>query len=169
MAKQSAVRLEFMKKAVAVHALQPADAPDVTYRLQTEPVLRFTNSVGTVTDGTIFLWFDANDRPVAAVQVYRTISGSWHQAFSSLSARPLTAGSVWNPRRAGANFKPVSGAPKPAATAEQRMRQMRELLDGFKAEMNFKTWHQLRPLTKPLVRYGKPGTEVSMAACSLSF
>ena len=159
--KQSAARLEFMKKSVAVHALRPADAPNVTYRLEIEPALRFTNSVGTVTDGTIFFWFDANDRPVAAVQVYRTTTGNWRQAFSSLSAGPLTAGSVWNPGRAGVHFKPVPGAPKPAATAEQRMRQMRELLDGFKAEMNLqlKTWHQLRPLTKPLVRYGKSGTE----------
>jgi hypothetical protein len=160
MAKQSAARLEFMKKAVAAQQLQSTGARNVTYRLQTEPALRFTNSVGTVTDGTIFFWFDADGRPVAAVQVYRTISGSWHQAFSSLSTAPLAAGSVWNPARAGVNFQPVPGAPKPAATAEQRMRQMRELLDGFKAEMNFKTWHQLRPLTKPLVRYGKPGTDV---------
>jgi hypothetical protein len=158
--KESAARLEFMKKAVAAHALQAADASNVTYRLQAEPALRFTNTVGTVTDGTIFFWFDASDRPVAAVQVYRTISGSWHQAFSSLSARPLSAGAVWNPRRPGVDFQPLPGAPKPAATPEQRMRQMRELLDGFKAEMNFKTWHPLRPLTKPLVRYGKSGTDV---------
>jgi hypothetical protein len=159
-AKESATRLEFMKKAVAVHAVQPAADPNVTYRLQAEPAIRFTNSVGTVSDGAIFFWFDANDRPVAAVQVYRTISGSWHQAFSSLSTTPLTVGAVWNPRRAGVHFKPVPGAPKPAATPEQRMRQMRELLDGFRAEMNFKTWHQLRPLAKPLVRYGKSGTDV---------
>ena len=142
--------------------VRPADAPNVTFRLQAEPALRFTNSVGTVSDGAIFFWFDDDDRPAAAVQVYRTISGSWHQAFSSLSTVPLTAGSVWNPKRAGVKFKPVPGVPKPAATAEQRMRQMRESLDGFKSEMNLelKTWHHLRPLTKPLVRYGKTGTDV---------
>jgi hypothetical protein len=158
--KAPAARLEFMKKAVASHTLQAADRPNVTYRLQAEPALRFTNSVGTVTDGTIFFWFDGDDRPVAAVQVYRTKSGSWHQAFSSLSAGSLSAGTVWNPSRPGVQFQQVPGAPKPAATPEQRMRQMRELLDGFKAEMNYKTWHPLRPLTKPLARYGKAGTDV---------
>jgi hypothetical protein len=158
--KESAARLEFMKKAVAAHALHAADRPNVIYRLQAEPALRFTNSVGTVTDGTIFFWFDADDRPVAAVQVYRTNSGNWRQAFSSLSVGPLSAGTVWNPGRAGVHFQQVPGAPKPAATPEQRMRQMRELLDGFKAEMNFRTWHPLRPLTKPLARYGKSGTDV---------
>jgi hypothetical protein len=159
--KESAARLEFMKKSVAMHRLQSAEDSSVVYRIQTEPALRFTNTVGTVTDGTIFFWLDVNDRPVAAVQVYRTISGGWHQAFSSLSTARLAAGQVWNPARAGVTFKPIPGAPKPAATAEQRMRQMRDLLGGFKAEMNLelKTWHHLRPLTKPLLRYGKAGTE----------
>ena len=98
-AKESAARLEFMKKSVAVHTLKPAGDPNVTYRLLAEPAIRFTNSVGTVTDGTIFFWLDADDRPVAAVQVYRINSGGWRQAFSSLSTVPLTAGSVWNPKR----------------------------------------------------------------------
>ena len=160
--KEPAARLEFMKKAVAIHTLQPVADPNVKYRLQAEPALRFTNTVGTVTDGAIFFWFDAHDRPVAAVQVYRIRSGSWHQAFSSLSTVPLTTGGAWNPACAGVEFKVVPGAPKPAGTPEQRLRQMRELLNGFTAEMNLelKTWHNLRPLTKPLVRYGKPGTEV---------
>ena len=99
-----------MNKAVAVHSLQPADNPNITYRLSAEPAMRFTNSVGTVSDGTIYFWLDADDRPVAAVQVYRTTSGSWHQAFSSLSTGPLTAGSVWNPAQPGVEFKPVPGA-----------------------------------------------------------
>ena len=86
--KEAAQRLEFMKKAVAVHTLQPADDSNVTFRLSAEPAMRSTNSVGTVSDGTIFFWVDADDRPVAAVQVYRTTSGSWHQAFSSLSTGP---------------------------------------------------------------------------------
>ena len=159
---QSTTRLEFMKKSVATHSLTRAGDPSVTYRLSAEPAMRFTNSVGTVTDGTIFFWLDGEDRPVAAVQVYRITSGSWHHAFSSLSTFPLLAGNVWTPARAGVEFKPVPEAPKPAATAEQRLRQMREMHEAFKAEMNFglKTWHTLRPLTKPLLRYGKAGSGV---------
>jgi hypothetical protein len=160
--KESATRLEFMKQAVAAHTLRPADDSSVTFRLRAEPALRFNNSVGTVTDGTIFFWVDEKDRPVAAVQVYRTTSGSWHQAFSSLSTVPLSAGRVWNPARSGVEFKPVPGAPTRAASAEQRLRQMRELEEGFNAEMNLelKTWHKLRALTKPLYRYGKAGSDI---------
>ncbi len=98
----------------------------------TMPALRIINTVGTVTDGTIFFWFDADDRPVAAVQVYRTNSGSWHLVFSSLSVRPLSAGTVWNPVRSGVHFQQVPGAAEAAAMPEQRMRRMREPLDGFK-------------------------------------
>ena len=59
--------VEFMKKSVAANALKPARDQSVTFRLVAEPVIRFTNSVGTVTDGTLFFWVDANDTPVAAV------------------------------------------------------------------------------------------------------
>lgn len=158
----AAARLDFMKKSVAVYDLRPADDPKAAYRLLPEPVLRFTNTVGTVTDGTIFLWVDAAGRPAAAVQVFQNTSGNWYQAFSSLSTAPLSTGRVWNPSRAGVAFKPVPGAPRPADTPERRMRQMHELLKGFGAEMNLelKTWHTLRPLTKPLARYGKAGTDV---------
>jgi hypothetical protein len=41
---------------------------------------------------------------------------------------------------------------------------MRELLAGFKAEMNLQlktqTWHNLRPLSKPLLRYGKASSDL---------
>ncbi len=163
-AKESAARLEFMKKAVSVHALKPAGDPSVTYRLVAEPAIRFTNSVGTVTDGTLFFWLDADYTPVAAVQVYRTSDAGWHQAFSSLSRVPLALGNIWNPKRSGVDFKPVPGAPAPAGTPEQRLRQMRDLLAGFKAEMNLQlktqTWHNLRPLSKPLLRYGKASSDL---------
>jgi hypothetical protein len=157
LAKESAARLEFMKKSAAAHALKPARDPSVRYRLMAEPVIRFTNSVGTVTDGTLFFWVDVNDSPVAAVQVYRTSNAGWHQAFSSLSTVPLSLDKIWNPEGSGVEWKPVPGAPAPAGTPEQRLRQMREFLAGFKAEMNLelKTWHNLRPLSKPLLRYGK--------------
>jgi hypothetical protein len=161
--KDPAARLEYMKKAVAAHALRPANGTAVTYRLGEEPLLRFTNTVGTVTDGTIFFWFDADNRPVAAVQVYRTKGGTWHQAFSSLSTIPMTTGGAWNPTRGGVEFKPLPDAPKPAATPEQRLRQMREMAGGFGVEMNFelnRTAYHLRPLTKPLARYGKAKSDV---------
>ncbi len=52
----AAARLEFMKQSVAAYTLRKPDDPTVTYRVQAEPVVRFNNPVGSVRDGTIFLW-----------------------------------------------------------------------------------------------------------------
>jgi hypothetical protein len=160
--KDPASRLDFMKKTMAAYNLQRADDRSVTFQPQSEPVLRFNNVVGTVEDGALFFWVDANGRPVAAVQVSKIKDDGWRNAFTSLSRFPLSAGSIWNPSKAGVEFKPVPGALKPADTPEKRLRQMHELLSGFGAEMYLfrKTWHTLRPLSRPLVRYGKAGTEV---------
>jgi hypothetical protein len=75
-------------------------------------------------------------------------------------------GRVWNPSKGGLSFKPVPDAPKPAETPERRLRQMRDLADGFSAEHFYKgrTWNKLRLLTKPFARFGKPGSEVQDGA-----
>jgi hypothetical protein len=154
-------RLAFMKDSLAQYNLHPADDPKTVFRLKPDPVLRFNNPVGTVHDGAIFLWLDPAERPAAAVQVYRGTDGTWFQAFSSLSTDALVSDRTWNPSRPGVEFKPVPDAPRPADSPERRLRQMHELANGFSAELNWdpQTWHNLRLLTKPLARYGKPGSE----------
>lgn len=87
-------RLEIMKRAMAAYQVRSADDRGMTYRLLTEPILRFTNSVGNTRDGAIFLWLDAGDRPVAAAQVSALRDGRWIQELSSLSTGPLTATST---------------------------------------------------------------------------
>jgi hypothetical protein len=156
----SAARLEFMKKAVSAHALHPRDDPKTTYRLQAEPVLRFTNTIGTAKDGAVFLWLGADDRPAAAVQIFLHRDGRWIQEFTSLATDPFDAGTVWKPSQAGLAFKPVPGAPTPAETPDQRLRQMRALTRqcGIDVHHEQKSWNTLRMLTKPLARYGKAAT-----------
>ena len=158
----AAARLAIMKESLSIPTLTAADDPKLVYRLKADPVLRFNNSVGAVSDGAVFVWVDADDRPVVAVQVYKTTKGKWEHAFSSLSTTPLHLGGIWEPARAGVLFKPIPGAPKPADTAEQRLRQMRALAKDFGATMDldFKTTHSLRMLSTPLVRYGKAGSGV---------
>jgi hypothetical protein len=157
----SAARLELMKQSVASYTLRKADDRTELYHVQAEPAMRFNNPVGAVRDGTIFLWLGADDRPAAAVQVFQHDNGTWYQAFSSLSTVPLISTGVWNPARRGVELRPIPGVPRPAATAEQRFRQMRDLTSGFGAEMYLdrKTWHNLRLLSKPLARYGKPESD----------
>ena len=72
----------------------------------------------------------------------------------------------WAPTVPGLVLKPLPGAPKPAGSAAQRLRQMRSLADGFRASDNFKRkgWSELRLLPTPITRYGKDGTAPSDGA-----
>jgi hypothetical protein len=163
-------RLEFMKKSMATHDIRALDDRGATFRLQAEPVLRFTNPVGGSRDGALFLWLGAGDRPAVASQILWNPQQIWAQEFSSLSTSPLIAksvdGRVWNPSKGGVSFNPVPDSAKSAETAERRLRQMRELAEGFSAEHFYrgKTWNKLRLLTKPFARYGKPGSNVEDGA-----
>src|SRR4051794_10224380 len=165
-----ASRLEFMKKSLAIYDLRAIDDRGTRFRLRPEPILRFTNPVGGSQDGAIFFWVDEQGRPGAVVQVFRKQEGPWSQEFVSLSTSPLVAearsGPGWTPSRGGVELRPVPDAPKPAATAEQRLLQMRALARDFAAEDYFKnkTWSALRLLPKPLARYGKPGSDVTDGA-----
>jgi hypothetical protein len=163
---EPAARLEFMKKSLATFNLHSIDDPQVTYRLKAEPVLRFTDPAGGPKDGAIFFWLGDDDRPVAAVQIYLNRKEIWHQEFSLLATSPLVATSSevsdWRPSRPVVEFKPLPGAPKPAEAAEPRLRQMQALAQEFSAQCMIppSSWNQLRRLSKPLARYGKPGTDV---------
>jgi hypothetical protein len=155
-------RLQFMKESLATHEFHPADDPATTYRLQLDPVLRFKNTLGVLTDGGIFLWVGASDRPEAAVKIYQRRDGMWYQEFSSLATAPISTEGVWQATRPGVELKPIPGAPRPAETPEQRFRQIRDLIGGFSGTVLFRDqgWHPLRLLPTPLARYGKPGTDV---------
>lgn len=169
-AADSKARLEFMKKTMSSYDIAALDDRGTKFRLQAEPVLRFTNPVGGSRDGAMFLWLGDADRPVVASQILWNPQRIWAQELSSLSTSPLVAtsvdGRVWKPSKGGAAFKPVPDAPKPADTAERRLRQMRALAEGFSAEHFYRgeTWNQLRLLTKPFARYGKPGSDVEDGA-----
>jgi hypothetical protein len=163
-------RLEFMKTSMTTHDVHALDDRGTRFRLLPDPVLRFTNPVGGSKDGALFLWLDEAGRPAVASQILWNPQQIWAQEFSSLSPTPLIArsadGRVWNPSRGGVSFKPVPEAAKPADTAERRLRQMRQLAEGFSAEHFYRgrTWDQLRLLTKPFARYGKPGSDIEDGA-----
>ncbi len=170
---KAAERLDFMKGSLKAHSVHPRSDPKIIYKLQSKPVMRFTNPVGTVKDGAIFVWTSDFDRPEVAVQIFLHNDGGWFQEFSSLSTEPLSADRPWHANRGGVELKPIPGAPKPAETAELRLRQIRALTGEFAAEEQFeqKTWQKLRILTKPFARYGKPGTPIIdgvLLACVLT-
>jgi hypothetical protein len=161
-----------MKGSLKVYSVHPVSDLKTIYKLQSEPVMRFTNPVGDVKDGAIFLWTGADDRPEAAVQIFLHINRGWYQEFSSLSTVAVTTDGPWRTTRGGIEFKPIPDAPRPAETAQLRLRQVRDLCGEFSAEQQMeKSWHQLRILTTPFARYGKPGTPVIdgvLLACVLT-
>lgn len=130
-------------------------------KLVSEPVLQWSQPVRGGDDGAVFLWVQAG-RPVAIGTFFiwpaaEGIQGITHE-LHSLSTMPLTAvwrDRKWTPPRDSAARQAVSGAPPPAETPEQRLRQMRELARQFQAESrdkNDRTW-QLRLLPRRLYRY----------------
>jgi hypothetical protein len=169
-ASDPAKRLAIMKKAMAAVEMRGEGSADISYRVKTEPALRFTNTVGDSLDGTVFLWTGAGDRPAAAVQVCQIRSGVWYQEWSSLVTGPLITKSDsppdWRPSRGGIELKPIPDAPKPADSVSVRLRQMHALTGEFRVRDFFRgqAWQPLRLMPKPLARYGKPGSDVTDGA-----
>ncbi len=160
-------RLAAMKTAAAGYEFARDAGP---IRLQPEPAFRLGNQSNNVLDGAIFLWTDRDGRPEVAAQVFlfrdqANPGGKWIHEFTTLSTAPLAAsrdGAVrWSPDRPGLTFRAAPGAPRPAATPAQRLRQMRTLAEGFKAEDDLGAEGRiaaLRLLTTPIARYGKGGS-----------
>jgi hypothetical protein len=165
-------RLGFMKDSVRVYELsRDGDRTDML-KLNAVPVFRMgKQGAQEIEEGAIFLWIGEAGRPEAAIQVFliRNPSepdGLWLHEFTSLSPRPLTAvrdgRPRWSPRIGGLEFKPLPGAPKPAGSAAQRLRQMRSFAEDFRISDNFKVkgWSDLRLLPTPIARYGEPQVRV---------
>jgi hypothetical protein len=165
-------RLSFMKDSVRIYNVTREGDRASSLKLNPEPVFRMgKQGAQDLEEGAIFVWTGAGGRPEAAIQVFlirneREPAGIWLHEFSSLSPRALTAARdgrpAWSPKIGGLEFKPLPAAPKPAASAAQRARQMRSLAESFRVSDYFKakSWWELRLLTTPIVRYGAPQGEI---------
>ncbi len=125
-----------------------------------EPVLRWTNPLRRTSAGATFVWV-GDGRPEVVGSFFRyTEDGKTVEddEFQSLATTGLTASRsdqpVWAPRAAGMELAPIPGAPKPAATASERLRQMHAMASEFHAFIDTdKDKSELRLLPKPLYRY----------------
>ena len=164
----AAERLESMKASMKDYKFTREGDRPAPIEMKAEPAFRSGAQKENNRDGAVFLWLDESGRPEASIQAFMLSesdrpAGKWYHEFVSLSTSPLvvTRGGKprWHPTGPGLEFHPVPDAPKPAASATARLRQMRAIADEFIADDDFRAsgWVALRLLTTPIVRYGKSG------------
>jgi hypothetical protein len=162
--KLAAERLDFMMKSVRDFQVVPDGDAATPWKLHPTPLLRWSNPVGGVPDGIIVMWTDGA-RPAILAQVFVTKDGFWIHECQSLAQDSFTMREgdrvLWNPRKAGGEFRSLEGAPTPGETSVKRLVQMRALAGEFTAYDDFKihttdqesTRHELRLMNNPLYRY----------------
>ncbi len=151
---------DLIEKAVSWYDVFPEE--DSTARLAPQPVMRWRNVTrGQEGEAMMVVW-PHNGRPVAMASIYPWEGRMLHE-FDSLSREAKLVARekdrvIWSPKTAGVEFKDVPGAPKPAKTHVERLRQMKAIAERFKARMT--GWRgddtdqeELRLLPRPLYRY----------------
>jgi hypothetical protein len=150
---------ELIEKSVTWYDVLPdGDAATLT----PVPVLRWRNVVrGQEGEAMMVVW-PYNGRPVAMASIFPWEGHMCHE-FDSLSRESKVMARekdrvIWSPATAGVEFKDVPGAPRPAKTVPDRLRQMKAIAERFKATMT--GWQEdnsdqepLRLLPRPLYRY----------------
>lgn len=134
-----------------------------------EPVLRWTNPAAGRVYGNTYVW-TAGGRPVAVGSLFRNFQpwNTFNGELASLGGTKLLAKRD-NERKWAPNsewkWKPVPGAPAPAATAPQRLLQMKALAGEFVVELldtrNVPKGDEQNPrlLPKPLHRHDAEKTK----------
>ncbi len=128
-------------------------------KLGPKSLLQWSNPVGGSIHGSVFVWTDKG-RPEAVASVYKFYHPFHHLGveFHSLALGPLTAkgagGPAWEPAGAGVEFRPIPGAPAPAESPAQRLRQMRAVAKEFTAVETTRKdiTRGVRLLTQPVYR-----------------
>lgn len=140
----------------------PTDKPDRAYALQIEPVFHHVQSVRGKSVGSVFLWMEESGRPAAVGDVFFLPSKMGHKLYNewhSLAAVPITVKwanqMLMSSAVPGLKWSEIPNAGKPADTAAQRERQVRQLARRFTAHLIAKNndKYELRLLTTPLKQY----------------
>jgi hypothetical protein len=152
--------MDELKQAAARYRITLGTERPKDLVIVSDPVLRWTNPLRGTVDGATFLWV-ADGRPEAVGSFFRYTEGAKvveDDEFQSLATTGLTAARsgrrTWAPRGAGIVVAPIPGAPKPAGSPAERLRQMHTLASEFHASFDTdKDKTDLRLLSKPLYRY----------------
>jgi hypothetical protein len=132
-------------------------ADSIPLEMEAEPVLRWPNATRETQEGATYLW-TLDGRPEAIGCVWET-GGRWFHEFHSLSSSNLVAKYnkriIWQPEKAGIEFRRFPKAPNPADSAVKRLVQMKDLAQQLKCRLNRSDAksEELRFLPRPLYRY----------------
>ena len=149
--------VERWQREAAEYRVVLQTSPETVPSLRPMLALDWTNPM-RFDDGVSLLWV-ADGRPQVVACFFR-YEGRVKEAheFHSLATVPLVTSlggqALWHPQGKGIVLKSIAGAPRPAATAAERLRQMRGLAREFKASVDLeKGGTELRLLSQPLFRY----------------
>jgi len=151
--------VERWKREAADYRVVLQTSPETVPSLRADSALDWTNPI-RVDDGVALLWV-ADGRPQVFACFFRYKweghVGEAHE-FHSLATVPLVASlggrPLWHPQSPGIRPEPFPGVPRPAATAAERLRQIRGLAREFKVSVDLeKGGTELRQLSQPLFRY----------------
>lgn len=162
-------RLAEMKDAAASYLVYRPGQASAPFALIEEPVLRYSDGVTQVPDGSLYLWTHQG-RPEAVVCIWYHPDGRRYHEFQSLSEGLLVAeaeGMVWwKPEMPGVEFREMTDADPPAARKPQRLLQMRTLARRFSAAVSDEKYgrQELRLLAQPVYRYGSADEPVADGA-----
>ncbi len=158
---ERAARLETMRELAGSVKMETHEGARRTpLELVPEPLLRYSDVPYGMRDATRWIW-GTHGRPAALLKLELYPAGPiWSFAFTSVSAGLIAAEceneKSWLPIRRGFEPHPLPGAPVPAKTSVERLRQMRALarrFDGHRVYMPDNRRTQLRLLSQPLHRY----------------
>ena len=131
--------------------------------LRREPVFVCSDPTRGGGDGAVFVWTCRGRAEVIGIFFSFPTTGprKLYHEFHSLSlsvldvSRSGTHASTWTPLAPGIEMAAVTGAPRPARSAPQRLSQMRALARDFSASTKDQTDKrlELRLLAQPLYRY----------------
>lgn len=157
-------RLESMKRQAADYELTLETTRPIRLALHDEPLLRFSNPVGGVTDGIIVMWKEEK-RPAVFAQIFQVKDRLWIHEFQSMASAALSLrlgeAAPWHPEETAQKFTRLPDAPRAAEGAVQRLVQIKKLAARFSADDDFRmhptdpetSRYHLRLLPKPLYRY----------------
>lgn len=149
--------------AFAEYELQGQEA-DRPLMLEPDPVLKFSNAERDTHVGGVFLWTERG-RP-AMIACAFIFKDRVNHEFQSLSDREIIGskkGKEVHRFAPGVEWKPLAGAPEPAAKRTARLTQFRRQAERFRVQFGTKKWSPARLLNQPVYRTPESPTESDIA------